>query len=365
MSRRGVLRVVVAGAGAVGQATALALSRAGCVVTLADPAARGDNASGVAGGMLAPALEAIFDPGAAPHLGLMRRARDLWPALAGEIGLELDTMGAMAVGGSGDLAVWEAAARRLGIACRRLSPGHARRRAPWLAPGLGGLWTGEDWRLEPAAALAAMAAAAQSQGVRAIDAAVTGLEAGYARLAGGREIAADALIIATGASRALIDVAPELALLTPIKGQILRTPLAPLSGPVVRSGEIYICPAPAGAVIGATMTPGRDDTRVDAATTARLARLAATLAPTLAGARVTARAGVRAATRDGLPIVGPSRSPGVWLAVGARRNGWLLAPLIAEQIVGDLVGREEAGERVEPFDAGRFAAGRPPGLIAP
>ena len=32
-------------------------------------------------------------------------------------------------------------------------------------------------------------------------------------------------------------------------------------------------------------------------------------------------AGVRAATPDGLPLVGFSRTPGVILAVGARRNG--------------------------------------------
>jgi glycine oxidase len=315
--------------------------------------------------MLAPALEAIFDPAAAPHLDLMRRARDLWPALAGEIGLELDTTGAMAVGGSGDLAAWEASARGLGLPCERLSPSQARRRAPWLAAGLGGLWTGEDWRLEPAAALAAMAAAAQSQGVRAIADAVTGFEPGCARLAGGREVAADALILATGASRALIGVAPELAALTPIKGQILRAPLASLSGPVVRSREIYICPAPAGAVIGATMTPGRDDTRVDPATTVRLARLAATLAPALTGVPVTARAGVRAATGDGLPMVGASRAPGIWLAVGARRNGWLLAPLIAQATVASLVGRELQGVALDRFDPRRFATSPAAGLIAP
>jgi glycine oxidase len=51
-------------------------------VTVFDPAAPGDNASGVAAGMLAPVSEALFDPVSAPHLDLLRRARDLWPAFA-------------------------------------------------------------------------------------------------------------------------------------------------------------------------------------------------------------------------------------------------------------------------------------------
>jgi glycine oxidase len=33
-----------------------------------------------------------------------------------------------------------------------------------------------------------------------------------------------------------------------------------------------------------------------------------------------------------LPLVGASHTPGVVLAVGARRNGWLLAPLIAAAV---------------------------------
>jgi glycine oxidase len=47
---------------------------------------------------------------------------------------------------------------------------------------------------------------------------------------------------------------------------------------------------------------------------------------------------VRAATPDALPLVGPSSRPGLSLALGARRNGWLLAPLIAEIICAQLAG---------------------------
>ena len=48
-------KITVAGAGALGLTTALALADAGAQVTVFDPAGLGDNASGVAAGMLARA----------------------------------------------------------------------------------------------------------------------------------------------------------------------------------------------------------------------------------------------------------------------------------------------------------------------
>src|SRR4051812_23116727 len=89
--------VVVAGGGAVGSAVALAVRRAGAEVLLADPAPLGDNASGVAAGMLAPAFEAALDPVSAGHFPLYRAARDLWPAFAASLESEglVDRCGAL------------------------------------------------------------------------------------------------------------------------------------------------------------------------------------------------------------------------------------------------------------------------------
>ena len=343
------LRVLVAGAGAVGSTTALALARAGARVTLADPAALGDNASGIAAGMLAPAFEAVFDENARSHLHLMRHARGLWPDMAASIGLPLDRAGAMAVGPPGELDAWRRTAVGLGVDCQALSCDQARARAPWLSAGLGGLWTSEDWRLEPKSALEALAAAARAGGVEVIAAAVTDFELRRAWLVGGRRLDVDALVIVTGASRSLSAIAPELQALIPIKGHILRARGRCLSGPVARLQGAYICPSPSGAVIGSTMEIGKADTAVDPDAVDHLARLAAHAAPSLAGARVTARAGVRAATQDGLPLVGRSGTPGVWLAVGARRNGWLLAPLIAEAIVAGLMGSDQGVDLVARY----------------
>jgi len=352
MSRRLRLRVVVAGAGAVGSVAALALARAGATVTVADPSALGANASGVAAGMLAPAFETLFDA-ASPPLGLLRRARDLWPELAASIGVDLSRAGAMAVGRATRVEAWADGLAKRGVEAMRLTPAQARERSPWLTAEFGGVWTKEDWRLEPFLALAALHTATQDLGVVWRDAWVTDFAAGAATLSNGVRLAADALVIATGASTSLIGVASELAALTPIKGHILAAPALVLGGPVVRLEEAYICPAAGGALIGSTMEFGRADVGIDPAGVGRLRDLAAAAAPMFAGADLIARAGVRAATPDALPMVGESRTPGVWLAVGARRNGWLLAPLMARALVEGMAGRRsELWTRA--FDPVRF-----------
>ncbi len=352
MTRHLDLRVLVAGGGAVGSVTALALARAGARVTVADPAALGENASGVAAGMLAPAFESLFD-NASPPLELLRRARDLWPELAASTGIALSQTGAMAVGGAEQVEAWGARLAALGVQARRLSSSHARERSPWLAAGPGALWTGEDWRLEPTAALAALCAAGEALGVRWTHASATAFAAGIATLSDGARLASDALVVATGASTSLIALVPELTVLTPIKGHILTAPALALGGPVVRLKEVYICPAEGGALVGSTMEAGHADTGIDPAQVERLRDLAAAAAPIFAATPLTPRAGVRAATPDGLPMVGPARAPGVWLALGARRNGWLLAPLIAEALVDGLRGRS-SGPWARAFDPARF-----------
>ena len=94
------------------------------------------------------------------------------------------------------------------------------------------------------------------------------------------------------------------------------------------------------------METGVSDAAVDAAVARRLLEAAAPLAALLGDpARWKAAAGVRAATADGLPLVGVGAAANVILAVGARRNGWLLAPLIAHVVLDAVEGRAPAGRR--------------------
>ena len=102
------------------------------------------------------------------------------------------------------------------------------------------------------------------------------------------------------------------------------------------------------------MEAGVSDPRLDPRAAAPLGAFAAELFPALASATFVMQAGVRAATADGWPLVGPSVAPGVWLALGPRRNGWLLAPLVAHMTAAYLAGGEP-GRYAELFSPGRFA----------
>jgi len=334
--------VIVAGAGALGLSAALALAEAGCSVRVCDPSGE-PRASGVAAGMLAPVFEAALDSESAGDLDLLLAARNLWPALAARAGVELDRSGAAAVGSEAWLADIRARLGRLGLRGAELPPAMLAELAPGIAADLGGILVREDWRLEPLPALAALRQAAEAAGVT--------FET--ARVRGRGE--ADWLVIATGADPGLRDLAPELGVLTPIKGQILRY-FDRRGGRVsvsVRGEGAYAVPASDGLAIGATMETGVSDPAIDPAALAPLAAAAGRLFPTLADATFGVSAGIRAATPDGLPMVGPSRTAGVILAVGARRNGWLLAPLVARVVAACATGRD-AGPYAARLDPLRF-----------
>lgn len=311
----------VAGAGALGLACALRLAEAGAKVTVFDPALGERSASAVAAGMLAPVFEAVLDTAARPHFDLLVAARDLWPDFAERSGVELDRRGAMAVGDGRRLATIESGATDLGAALDHLSA----QRMGDLAPGLSrefrrGVFTTEDWRLDGAASLASLRRAARAAGVEMIAAEAEG------------PAGADILVVATGAGQGLAADAPEIAALEPIKGHILRLPHISYDGVVVRGPTGYAAPSTGGLTVGATMEAGVADTAIDAARTAGLVDAGRALFPDIAGASVVALAGVRAATADGLPLVGPSANPRILLAAGARRNGWLLAPMVGRMV---------------------------------
>jgi glycine oxidase len=336
--------ITVAGAGVLGLTTALALADAGARVTVCDPAGPGDNASGVAAGMLAPVFEAVLDPAAAGAFDLLLTARNLWPHLERRIGVVVDRAGAVAVGEADWLARIDGAMSHLGVHATDVPTGALANLAPGLSPAFAaGLLTREDWRVDAGQALAALRAAAQAAGVVFRPERATGLEG------------ADRLVIATGAAQDLAGLAPELARLVPIKGHILRLATTAYDGVVVRGQGAYVAPDAGGLILGATMETGVSDPAVDPAQAVALRQAGARLFPEVEQAAFTLSAGIRASTPDGLPLVGASSTPGVLLAVGSRRNGWLLAPLVARQIVA-CVTEGEAGPYGARLDPARFAA---------
>ena len=342
-------RVRVVGAGVVGICVSLELRRRGADVTLIDEETGTPNASAVAAGMIAPAFEAALEDTGQGRMPLFRAGRDLWPEMAdGAIQLHRD--GALAVaaaGGGAELARIAARLRGEDAAHEWLTPAAARELHPLLSGELaGGVFSPEDWRVDARAALQGLADRFAALGGR--------------RLAGrpGRAVLldrADALVICAGwGSRALDEIAPELACLRPIKGQLVRFPGAPpFGGPTLRAAGGYLAPSAEGAIAGASMEEGRADRALSPEVEARLSESARTLFPHLARARPVGEAGVRAATPDGLPLVGPSQA-GLHLATGFRRNGWLLAPLAARITADQLAGRDP-GPWAEAFRPDRFA----------
>ncbi|MBU1375205.1 MAG: FAD-binding oxidoreductase [Alphaproteobacteria bacterium] len=333
-------RVTVVGAGVLGLTTALALADCGCDVTVCDPG--GPNASSIAAGMIAPAFEAVLDESARPHLDLLMLARDLWPGLAQRAGIVLDRSGALAVGDETWLETVAAGFAALQIRPMSIGGDAARGLAPGLSEAFDeALLSREDWRVDAPTALSALTSAATAAGVT------------FQRRIVRERGDADVLVIATGAKEGLEAVAPELSHLSPIKGHIVRV-AAQSAGATVRGEGVYAAPG-SGLAFGATMEAGRSDVGIEDDKAMPLLAAGLRLFPGLRGAPVQMAAGVRATTPDGLPMVGASAAPGVLLAVGARRNGWLVAPLVATMVAACVTGRD-AGPYAAALDPARFGA---------
>jgi glycine oxidase len=304
--------ILVAGAGVFGASIALVLAQAGAEVTLADPAAPGDNASGVAAGMLAPAFEAVLDPPSAGHFDLLRQARERWPTFGARLG-------GRDIGLSQSGAVWAEApdddpSERAGIEATLSGLGAA------VSQREGLLFTPEDWRLDAPMTLAALWDAGREAGVRFAIGAVEAFKPGRATLTGGEVVGAETMVLAIGASEAVLP--PELTLLAPISGQILHFASAGHGRnlPTIRFAGGYRVDGDSGVLVGATMEPGR---RPAPSAAAALKAKALARFPELVG--VTACVHVRRAA-DGRLVVAARRLPGggrapQWLAAGAACRG--------------------------------------------
>lgn len=324
---------VVVGAGALGLCAAAELRRRGRRVAVVDPGAA--NASTVAAGMIAPAMESAIDDLSPATAELLRRARDLWAGFAEATGVVLRR----------DLAEWrggnaaELAARMQALGFRHdHDPASAR------------LTTPEDGQVEPAQALAALA-----QGLTLIEARGLGVARdgrGWRVETTAGAVHADHVVLATGAAPALAGLPAGAAALTalvqPIRGQIGLTPER-LTDHVVRGPGAYVAPMGEGSVIGATMEPGERSLTPDPERCARLLEAAwAVLGQAPRDLPIDWRAGVRGASPDGLPLAG-SVEPGLHLALAPRRNGWLLGPMVARAVADGIEGRPPQEPALDPL----------------
>lgn len=331
--------IVIVGAGVLGLCTAFQLHRRGQAVLVVDPGEV--NASLAAAGMIAPAMESAIDDVSAGRAGLFRAGRDLWPEFARVAGIALARRPAEWRGG--DVRAMETRLRALRFDARRDGAS---------------VTTEEDFQVEPTQALAALRLALGAAVIAGRVTTIVRTDGGWRLEVGDRRLDAEAVVLATGACDAIAglpDVARRLIEeIQPIRGQI-GVAAEHLVDHVVRGPGAYVAPMASGAVIGATMEPGRRDTTPDAEASRRLTQAAwAALGRSPEPLAIEWRVGIRGAMADGLPLAGAAPGEeGLFLALAPRRNGWLLGPLVGA-VVADAIEGRTASPHARALDPGRF-----------
>jgi glycine oxidase len=370
--KRAAVDVAVIGGGVIGLAVAWRAQTRGLSTVVLERDRAGQGTSHVAAGMLAPISEATVAEEPLLELGL--QSARLYPEFARELGATgYNACGTLLVARDTDEA--EALERELalrqryGLAVERLRPTAARRLESGLVPALRlALSIPGDHAVDPRRLVAALAAALRAaggvvaEGTEVVGVETTGGSVSGVRLAGDEELPARAVVIAAGAwSRRLDGLGEaEQPALRPVKGQILRLhdPAgAGLLTRVVRMGASYIVPRGDGRyVIGATSEERGFDTTVTAGAAFELLRDASELVPGVSELVVDEfTAGLRPGTADNLPVIGPSRVPGLHWATGHGRGGILLAPRTAEIVCASLLG-EGLGPACAAFSPARYDA---------
>ncbi|WP_241503695.1 glycine oxidase ThiO [Ferruginivarius sediminum] len=369
-------RTVVIGAGVNGLGIAWKLAQAGCEVTVYDKGAAGHGASWAAAGMLAAGAEA--EPGEEKLTELGRASQKLWPAFAEELraasGIDPEyrdeglLIAAMNRDEAERLRFDFDYQRGLGIEMTWLSGAEARRREPHLRSGVvAAVYSPDDHQVNNRCLVQALRVAAERASVTIHENApveeiettaggVTGVRVGGAR------VAADAVVLAAGPWSRDIAGLPEDARppVRPIKGQVLSLrmdPSEPLLRHVLWAPTAYLVPRRDGTLIvgGTVEEKGFDDT-ITAGGLYALLEAAWRAVPAIEELPVAETwVGWRPGSRDDAPILGPAPVDGLWLATGHHRNGILLAPLTAQAMASEILGRARL-DVLRPFGVERFAS---------
>ena len=372
--------IAIIGGGICGLGVGWRLAQAGEDVTVYDRGTAGMEATWAAAGMLAPQVEA--EHGEEALLPLALESRAMWKEFAAELfkvsGIDVDYReeGTMVVGLDRDdvehLEHRFSYFQSLGLDVEWLSGYETRKREPHLARAVGGaVYSALDHQVDNRKVAEALRAAfSAAGGTLRENVEVTGVATAGGRIsaietADGR-IDTDTIVLAAGAWSRNLAGLPEISRppVRPLKGQMVAVQMEPrfplietvIWGPgngVVPS--IYLAPKSNGRlIIGATVEEMGFDTGLTAGGIMELLRLAWDVLPGIYDLPlVESWAGLRPASRDDAPILGPTPTPGLFLATGHHRNGILLAPLTAKAIC-DCVRNGEVGSSIEPFLLDRF-----------
>ena len=365
--------VVVIGGGLIGLASAWRLAEAGHAVTVIERDTIGAGASLAATGMLAPAAE--HEPGSDPLLPLALESLARWPGFRDDLqaasGLDIDYR----EDGTLVLAIGRDEVERLrfrhdlqvrsGLRARWLSGPEVRAREPRLRPSVtAGLFCEHDHQVDPRLVMAALTRAARAAGVTIVEGcAVEALDwaGGHVRgaLTTRGRIGADTVILAAGAWSGEAGLLPDhLALpVRPIRGQSLALRTTARTGTLahmVWTEQVHMAPKGDGhLIVGATVedcgfTPG-----VTAGGLYALLEGARRVLPGIEEMAVEAVwSGFRPTSDDDAPII-DALAPGLVVATGHHRNGYLLAPATAAA-VASLVGTGAVLGFARGFGIARF-----------
>ncbi len=350
--------LVVAGGGIVGLTTALAAARKGLRVVLIDQP-RAGSASRTAAGLLAPSIG-----DAAPEVReAFIAARDFYPAFLDqllartEIAVPLDRDGILDVASSGQ--ELDAMVAKAPAGAERLDAHALAAAEPALSHHAGAVLHPHDGAVDNVTLMGALdvAVARQARIARMTDEVASfdakGNLPGF-RSRGGTRYAGHRLLVATGAWAGSLPGLPRPLPVRPVRGQLLRLEGRPVRRVIHVPGG-YLVPRGNSLVVGATS----EDAGLDASTSPRglkdLRAVASRAIPVLANAPLLEHwAGLRPMAADGLPILGnDARLPALTYACGFSRNGILLAPWAAEQLLPVLMGGALPAS-VAPFSLARL-----------
>jgi glycine oxidase len=366
MATRAPADVVVIGGGVIGLSIAWTAAVNGMAVTVIDPAP-GRGASWAAAGMLAPVGEAYYGEEALIALNL--RASREWPEFARaletasgqSVGYLADGTLLVAVDPSDQAATGDVLGFHLahGLGARHLSARECRREEPLLAPGIrGGAELPDDHQVDNRRVVDALMAACRAHRVAFSDDEVSDVDIGVVggggdgdggRVLGvtlrhGGRLAAGAVVVAAGCRSGQIGGIPEAIRppVRPVKGITLRLrgdagspSLRRTVRGMVHGRSCYLVPRRDGTlVVGATVEERGFDLTVRVGAVSDLLDDARQLVPALEEYElIDNTAGLRPGSPDNAPIVGQTDVTGLIMATGHYRNGILLAPVTAYEVI--------------------------------
>ncbi|MEP7271151.1 MAG: glycine oxidase ThiO [Acidobacteriota bacterium] len=363
----------IIGGGVIGCAIAWRLAQAGLSTAIIERGNPGAEASGAAGGMLAPLAEAdrrdaFFD------LSVDSRAH--YPSLTTElfdatgVDIEYRTEGTVFLAftdeDEAELETRFAWQQGADLNVERLDSISVRKLEPLVSEDVRwALRFPDDHQVNNRQLVVGLEAACRASGVTIMDhTEATSLVSEQGQIRGvqtrvGVVEAANVVIAAGSWSSLLAGSASTSAMaIEPVRGQMiaLNSP-HPAPRCVIYSKRAYLIPRLGGFLIaGSTTEHAGYEKVVTAGGLATILERAIEIMPMARSLAITETwAGLRPATADGLPVLGVDPAiNGLFYATGHYRNGILLAPITAE-IIRDLIVSGSTSRNLAPFEVTRFA----------